>query len=87
MGYCNQGSFFLKIRMNFYDQGCHYLLDAKFKDFSRIFQDLFKQIQDLLYQNLNALHLFFLESVRQYTYCINKLYYSAFQFDFSSNYG
>ena len=30
---------------------------------------------------------FFLKSVRQYTYCINKLYYSALQFDFSSNYG
>ena len=30
---------------------------------------------------------FFLKSVRQYTYCINKLYYSAFQFDFFSNYG
>ena len=34
----------------FETQGCHYLLDVKFKDFSMTFQDLFKQIQDLLYQ-------------------------------------
>ena len=31
-------------------QGCHCLLDVKFKDFSMTFQDLFKQTQDLLYQ-------------------------------------
>ena len=33
-----------------YVKGFHYLLDVKFKDFSMTFQDLFKEIQDLLYQ-------------------------------------
>ena len=32
------------------DQGCYYLNDVKFKDFSKIFQDFFTEIQDLLYQ-------------------------------------
>ena len=31
-------------------QGCHYLLDVKFKDFSMTFQAIFKQTQDLFYQ-------------------------------------
>ena len=49
-------------------QGCHYLLDVKFKDFSMTFQDLFKEIQDLLYQ---------LKPERFTHFFQNKLYYSA----------
>ena len=49
-------------------QGCHYLLDVKFKDFSMTFQELFKEIQDLLYQL----------KLERFTHCFqNKLYYSA----------
>ena len=31
-------------------QGCHYLFDVRFKDFATTFHELFKEIQDLLYQ-------------------------------------
>ena len=48
-------------------QGCHYLLDVKFKDFSMTFNDLFKQIQDL-YQ---------LKPERFKHFFQNKLCYSA----------
>ena len=49
--------------------GCHNLLDVKFKEFSMTFQDLFKEIQDLLYQ---------LKPERFTHFFFNyKLYYSA----------
>ena len=50
-------------------QGCHYLLNVKFKDFSMTFQVLFKEIQDLLYQLKpeRFTHFFFQ----------NKLYYAT----------
>ena len=49
-------------------QGCHYLLNVKFKDFSMTFQVLFKEIQDLLYQ---------LKPERLTHFFQNKLYYAT----------
>ena len=54
-----------------------YLLDVKFKDFSMTFQDLYKQIQNLLYQiKLKYLIIHFSKISSKHTYYINQLYYS-----------
>ena len=52
------------------NQGCHNLMDVKFKDFSMTFQDPFKQIQDLLYRLELECFTFFFKTQFNNTYTI-----------------